>query len=358
MNATQIGLAASLALILVFPQRQGGWFLSGCSSHVAQSTTAWQQPPPAGLPPVPVPADDPMTVEKVDLGRQLFYDRRVATQARSACADCHVPDHGLAGREPTMAFHRNSPTVFNRAYGEYEFWDGSAGRSLEELVRGVLAFVNFGAKRPVWERLRNVSGYRKEFERAFGREPDEVAVVQAIATYCRTLLAGGAPYDRFIGGDSNAMTASAQRGRSLFFGRGQCASCHSGPNFTDEQFHNIGIGQEDPQKRFYPPEQAGKPEFPELGRFNLTHRIEDRGAFKTPTLRELESTGPYMHDGRFGTLEEVVDYYDRGGLRALGMDPRMQPLGLTAEEKTDLVEFLRSLSANPPVPPAPTLPPS
>lgn len=297
-----------------------------------------------------------MTEEKVALGRLLFYDRRVASQPRSACADCHVPEHGFSGRESTMAFHRKSPTVLNRAYGTFEFWDGSAGRSLEDLTLGVLRFVNATAERPSWERLRDLPSYRLAFQRAFGRDPDQEGEVHAIASYCRTLLAGDAPADRFAAGDAAAISAAAKRGRVLFFGKAGCASCHLGPNFTDEAFHDIGIGQEDPQRRFYPAGVAGKPEFPELGRFNLTHRIEDRGAFKTPTLRELASTGPYMHDGRFDTLEQVVEYYDRGGLQALGMDPRVHPLGLSPTDKTDLVAFLMALSGNHPPPTAPALP--
>jgi cytochrome c peroxidase len=292
----------------------------------------------------------------VELGRKLFYDRRVASQPNSACADCHLPDHGFAGRDPVMGFHRNSPTVLNRAYGDYEFWDGSAGRSLEALVDGVLRFVNFGAPVPAWERLKANASYRAEFQRAFGRDPDQAALIQALASYCRTLLAGDAPYDRFVAGDSTALSESAQRGSKLFASKG-CASCHAGPNFTDEQFHGIGIGQEDPQQRFYAPSLLGKPDYPELGRFNLTHRIADRGAFKTPTLRELVSSGPYMHDGRFATLEAVVDYYDRGGLGVLGVDARIRQLGLSAEQQADLVAFLRALSASPPVPAAPLLPP-
>ncbi len=331
--------------------------LVACERPVASRATPWTQPPPLGLPAVPVPADNPMTVEKVELGRQLYYDRRIATQSRSSCQDCHPADHGYADREPTMGFHRNSPTVWNRAYGDFEFWDGSAGRSLEQLVSGVLRFVNQGASRPVAERIADIPGYRHAFLEVFGRPPDQTAVVQAIATFCRTLLAGNSTYDRFEAGDRSALSPEAQRGLALFRGKAGCASCHAGPNFTDEQFHDIGIGQEDPQERFYPPGARGKPDFPELGRFNVTHRIEDRGAFKTPTLRELVNTGPYMHDGRFGTLEQVIAYYDRGGFGVLGMDPRVHPLGLSAQEKSDLVAFLRSLSASPPAPAPPVLPP-
>ncbi len=333
---------------------------TGAAPPARESRTPDAGQPPLGLPAVPVPADDPMTVEKVELGRLLYYDRRLATQWHSSCADCHPPDHGYAGREPTMGFHRNSPTVFNRAYGHWEFWDGSAGQSLEDLVAGVLRFVEWRAKTPYWERLAAIPGYRTAFERAFGRGPDQENVVQAIATYCRTILAGDSPYDRWVAGDRGALSAEAQRGRELFFGKAGCASCHSGPNFTDERFHDIGIGQDDPERRFYAPDPRDKPEFPELGRFNVTHRIEDRGAFKTPTLRELLETAPYMHDGSFTSLDEVVEYYARGGIggtAGLGVDPRIRPLGLTADEKRDLVAFLRSLSANRPPPPAPALPP-
>lgn len=301
---------------------------------------------------MPVPTDDPITVEKVELGRLLFYDRRAASQANSACSDCHAPDHGYAGRDATMSFHRNAPTVLNRAYGDYEFWDGSAGRSLEELVSGVLRFVNAGAARPCWERLDEVPAYHRAFREAFGRPPDERAVAQALASFCRTLLAGDAPFDRE---DAGAKSSAAKRGWALFQERG-CNTCHTGFNFTDEQFHDIGIGQENPQKRFYPLGTRGKPDYPELGRFNLTHKLEDRGAFKTPTLRELDATGPYMHDGRFETLEEVVDYYDRGGAAVLGVDARIRPLGLSAEQKSDLVAFLHALSSGAGAPPAPALP--
>jgi len=286
-----------------------------------------------------------MTVEKVELGRLLFYDERVATQPHSSCADCHSPEHGFAGREPSMAFHRNVPTVLNRAYGRYEFWDGSAGASLEELVHGVLAFLNADAKQPCWERLRAIPEYTLAFRRAFGREADEQAVIQALATFSRTLLAGDSPFDRFEAGDTEAISEEARHGLALFRGVAGCSSCHAGANFTDEEFHNIGIGQELPQARFYPAGSRGKPDFPELGRFNMTHRIEDRGAFKTPTLRELVSTGPYMHDGRFGTLDDVVEYYDRGGLAAIGVDARIHPLHLDAHDKQCLVAFLRALSS-------------
>ncbi len=314
--------------------------------------TPWTPPPQRGLPPVTAPANNPLTLEKIELGRMLYYDRRVASEPRSACVDCHPADHGYAGREVTQGFHRNVPTVWNRAYGTHEFWDGAAGSSLEELVAGVLRFVNVGAARPVEARLREIPGYRHAFHRAFGRDPDLESVVAALASYCRTLLAGNSPYDR------GALSDAERRGLGLFLGKASCAGCHPPPLFTDERFHVTGIGQEDPQRRFYPPGLRGKADFPELGRFNVTHRLEDRGAFKTPTLRELVDTGPYMHDGRFSTLAQVVDYYDRGGLGEAGQSDRLHPLGLTAGEKLDLIAFLRALSASPPPPLPPALPPA
>ncbi len=225
------------------------------------------------------------------------------------------------------------PTSLNRAYGRYEFWDGEAGQSLEQLVSGVLLFVNQSADDRFWERIAAVPGYREQFQQVFGRAPDARGIIEAIATYQRTLLAGDAPYDRAQAGDHAALSAAAERGQTLF-GQLGCDGCHSGPNFTDEEFHNIGIGQREPRKRFYP-EGNHKPPFPELGRFNLTHRPEDMGAFKTPTLRELDHTGPYMHDGSLETLEEVVDYYDHGGEQVATQDPRIKPLGLTSAQKSD-----------------------
>jgi cytochrome c peroxidase len=309
---------------------------------------------PLGLPPVPVPQGDPYTIAKAELGRQLFYDRRLGDPEMS-CADCHKPEHGFAGIDATQGFHRNVPTAFNRAYGRFEFWDGSAGTTLEELIYGVLRFINRSGSDPYWERLQAIPSYRKQFQAVFGRPPDEGGVIQAIATFSRTLLAGDSPYDRFKAGDRKAMTPAAQRGLILFSGKAGCAACHTGPNFTDEEFHNIGMGQDETTKRFYPA-TPGKPNFPELGRYNLTKVEADRGAFKTPTLRELTQTDPYMHAGQLETLEDVVAYYDRGGLGVPTQDPRIHPLGLTGPEKTALVAFLRALSSGRAPPPPPELP--
>ena len=332
------------------------WIAAGCAREAVAHQAAVHLAPPRGLPDVPIPVGNLLTQEKIDLGRWLFYERRVAAQPQSACVDCHVPEAGYAGLDAAMSFHRRAPTVLNRAYGDYEFWDGSAGRSMEEVVRGVLHFVNFGADEPAWTRLGSVPGYRRAFTVAFGRPIDEDAVVDALACYSRTLLAGDSPEDRFSAGDRAALSPKQQRGRELFYGAAGCGHCHSGPNFTDESFHVTGIGQDHPLHRYYADDPHGKPEFPELGKFNVTGRLADRGAFKTPTVRELARRRFYMHDGSLHSLAEVVAYYNRGGTGVLGIDPAIHPLALSAEQQDDLVAFLGSLSSSQAIPAPPELP--
>ncbi len=330
--------------------------MAGCNAGQGRERKPDFTKVPLGLPPVPVPPTDPFTVPKAELGWRLFYDRRLASKPGAACADCHQPEHGFAGTDATHKFHRNVPTALNRAYGEWEFWDGAAGRTLEELIGGVLAFVNKDSDDRYWDRIATIPGYRVEFRQVFGREPDAHGIVQALATYQRTLLAGNAPFDRAQAGDASALSETARRGQGLFFGPAGCADCHRGPNFTDEKFHNIGIGQREPYKQFYTDIGRHKPPYPELGRFNRTQRPEDLGAFKTPTLRELDHTDPYMHDGSLATLAEVVDYYNQGGERNANLDPRIKPLGLTDSQKADLIAFLHALSTDGVAPPTPVLP--
>jgi cytochrome c peroxidase len=174
-------------------------------------------------------------------------------------------------------------------------------------------------------------GYVQRFKKAFGT--DEISIDQvgkAIATFERTIFSGNAPYDRYKAGDKKAMSSEQVRGMDVFFNKAACDSCHLGFNFTDNSFVNIGIGMDRPS--------------PDLGRFMVTHREEDKGAFKTPTLREIEHTGPYMHDGRFKTLEEVVDHYNKGGIKNPWLDQRLKPLNLTDQDKADLVAFMKALS--------------
>jgi cytochrome c peroxidase len=300
---------------------------------------AWQpdlwQDPPKGLPPVPVPTDNPMSVEKVELGRKLYFDKRLSSDGTIACSSCHNPSQGFSNG---VAFSpgvggklgsRNAPTVYNSAYSTTQFWDGRA-RSLEEQALGPIQNpVEMATNLP--KMVATVSGipeYAAEFQKVFGEGPvTETKVAMAIAAFERTILSGDAPYDRFKAGDKSALSPGAQRGLAVFEGKGRCVLCHLGPNFMDNQFHNLGVGT-----------QAEKPD---TGHMMLTKNEKDFGKFKTPTLRNVALTAPYMHDGSESTLEAVVELYDKGGIKNKNLDPLIQPLGLTPEEQADLVTFLK-----------------
>lgn len=327
----------------------------GCSRGVAAprpTSTPLRVSVPLGLPAeIPIPPGNPLTIEKVELGRLLYFDPRLSADGTISCASCHDPARGFADPGPVSTGirgqkgGRNAPTVLNRAYGDLEFWDGRAS-SLEEQAGGPIQNpVEMGFTAPgAAERVQGIPGYRERFRQVFGTETVSFAeVTSAIAAFERTLLSGNAPYDRFQGGDRKALSESAQRGLLLFNGKALCVACHFGPNFTDEKFHNLGVGQ--------------KAKNPDPGRFAVTHREEDRGAFKTPTLRDVARTSPYMHDGSRKSLEAVIDLYDAGGEPSPRLDPLIHPLRLSAGEKGDLVAFLEALTGEvPPVSPPAELP--
>jgi cytochrome c peroxidase len=300
--------------------------------------------PPLGLPPVQWPEDNPFSSAKAELGRLLYFDRRLSSDGTIACASCHEPGKAFTDSSPfstgigKQVGGRSAPTVINRAYSTSQFWDGRA-ESLEEQVKGPLAnpiemtidMEEGKAHRETVRRIRAVAGYVKRFQEVFGATEITIDhVAKAVATFERTVLSGNAPYDRYQAGDKSAMTEAQVRGMDLFFNKVACDSCHLGFNFTDGSYENVGIGMDKPK--------------PDLGRFVVSKKEDDKGAFKTPTLREVEHTGPYMHDGRFRTLEEVVEHYDRGGIKNPYLDQRIKPLNLSAREKADLVAFLKALS--------------
>ena len=304
-----------------------------------------QTPPPVplGLPPVQWPADNPYTHEKAELGKLLYFDPRLSSDATVSCASCHAPEKGYTDCAPVSTGikqqkgGRSAPTVINRAYTTLQFWDGRAS-SLEEQAKWPLAnpieMTNEQeadkAHDAAMGRLRQIPGYVALFEKAYGDRTvtlDQVA--KAIATFERTVVSGNAPYDRYKAGETKAMTTAQVNGMKLFFGKARCDSCHLGFNFSDESFMNIGIGWE-----------KGEPA--DLGRFKVTGREEDKGAFKTPTLRDIPLTGPYMHDGSMATLEEVVEHYNQGGIKNPYLSQSMKPLGLTDEEQADLIDFLKN----------------
>lgn len=298
---------------------------------------------PAGLGAIPWPEDNPYTEKKAELGRYLFFDKRLSGDGTVSCATCHDPAKGftdqisvsvgIQGNQGT----RNAQTVINSAYVKKLFWDGRAD-SLEDQCRGpianpkemALADDPHVAYKNCHNRLFAISGYRKLFKEAFGEENFTLdQVVQAIATYERTILSGNSAFDKFILGDKSAMTPEQIHGMRIF-NKKNCATCHFGLTFTDGKFHNIGVGMDKPN--------------PDLGRYNITHDPKDWGAFRTPGLRDVHDSPPYMHDGSLKTLAEVIDYYDRGGNPNKNLHPAMTPLNLTPEEKKALLSFMEALN--------------
>ncbi|WP_240928178.1 cytochrome-c peroxidase [Thalassoroseus pseudoceratinae] len=290
---------------------------------------------PAGLDAIAHPEDNPITEAKVKLGKALYFDKRLSEDRTISCATCHDPKKGWSDGRSTSAGvggklgGRNAPTIINSVYNKLQFWDGRAG-SLEEQALGPIQNpieMNMSMDLAL-ERLEAVEGYRDMFKEAFGDEKiTDKRIGQAIAAYERTIVSGDAPYDRFKAGDENALSESAQRGMKLFFGAAVCASCHSGPNFTDNAFHNIGIGMDK--------------EEPDVGRYAVSKLKGDTGSFKTPTLREIARSAPYMHDGSLKTLEEVVEHYNKGGIDNPYLDEEIFPLELSEQDKKDLVTFMK-----------------
>lgn len=291
--------------------------------------------PPAGLPEVPVPEDNPLTAAKVELGKQLYFDKRLSIDKTVSCASCHDPAKGWSNGESVATGvslkkgGRSAPTVLNTAYQTSQFWDGRA-RTLEDQALGPIQnpIEMAMSLEQVVERLNGIGGYRKQFKEVFNA--DEVTsenIAKAIASYERTVLSGDAPFDRYKAGDAQALSPAAERGRALFFGKANCSACHAGPNFTDNAFHNIGVGMDKPQ--------------PDIGRQEQSKLEGDRGAFKTPTLRDIARSAPYMHDGSLQTLEDVVEHYNKGGIANPQLDEELFELKLTATEKADLVTFLK-----------------
>jgi cytochrome c peroxidase len=319
---------------------------------VLKGENGFTVPVPLGLDPdaMQIPAENPLSAAKIELGKMLYFDKRLSKDATIACATCHDPALGFTDQKPFSSGvaggvgNRNSPTVINSGFMLFQFWDGRAP-TLEEQAKGPIANpVEMASTLDVSvQSIAKVKGYQPYFEKAFGDGVVTIdRVVQAIASYERTVLSGNSAWDRFVDGDKSALSESAQRGLTLFEGKALCTRCHVGFNLSDSLFHNLGVGMSKPK--------------PDLGRFVVSAKEEDKGGFKTPMLRDLQKTAPYMHDGSVKTLEEVVEFYDKGGEKNQWLDAKVQPLQLTAEEKKDLVAFLRSLEGDwKPVTP-PTLP--
>jgi cytochrome c peroxidase len=333
--------------------------------------------PPLGLPPMPVPAANPLTREKIDLGRQLFMDRRLSHNNTMSCAMCHVPEQGFTSNELGAAIgmegrsqRRNAPSTFNVGYNRSFFHDGREPH-LEEQVWGPLLTkteMDMPSMGYVTEKVRQMPEYKGLFEAAFGGPVTVERIGQAIASYERTVVSGNSRFDRwYYGGDESTLDAQEQQGFQVFMGKGRCATCHLVGEkyalFTDHKFHNTGLGWERtmfPERNSYKVQLAPgifvnvmgsllksfEPPQPDVGRYEVTIDPKDRWAYKTPILRNVALTAPYMHDGSLATLEDVVEFYDKGGIDNENKSPLLVPLKLDAHERTALVAFMKSLTGD------------
>jgi cytochrome c peroxidase len=332
-------------------------------------------PVPAGVLPPEVPEDNPLTAAKVELGKKLYLDTRISTDGTVACATCHDPRHAFADGRGTKTSAgvggalgtRNAPTVLNAAFLSEQFWDGRAATLEEQAVQPLINPIEHGFPdhATVLGRLEELEDYGPLFRAAFASGDITIEQVgRAIASFERTLVSVEAPIDRFLAGDENAISDAAKRGWAIFNGKARCNNCHGHigafPLFTDEDYHNIGVGVgavdfEAVARKAADAVAKGQSidglaledaEASELGRFIVTREPRHLGAFKTPQLRNVARTAPYMHDGSEATLGDMIEFYDRGGNNNPYLDGGMRPLGLTAEEKADLVELLETFTSD------------
>jgi cytochrome c peroxidase len=301
------------------------------------------QPLPQGLASyaeMTIPADNPMTPEKVALGRQLFFDKRLSGDESRSCYDCHVCEKGLTDGLPkaigayNKPLPRSSPTLWNIGYHQAFYWDGRSA-SLEKQAMAAWKGGNMGAEgkeKEIADRVNALKGYRDQFQKVFGGEATPENMMQAISAYERTIITGDTPWDKWKAGDDSAMQGAIARGWQVFQDA-KCTNCHDGALFTDQQYHNVGVGMDKPE--------------PDVGRFKVTNKPEDTGAFKTPTLRDVAKSAPYFHDGSMATLEETVDFMLGGGRPNPYLDKKnLEKRTVTKEQRDDLLAFLRSLSVN------------
>lgn len=298
------------------------------------------RPPPLGLPAEQLapPADNPFSPERFALGRRLFFDPILSRDRSVSCASCHQPDHGFASGDPRaigiagQRADRNAPTLLNRALGTRQMWDGHAASLEEQALLPIENQKEMGLPlEQALARLRGDREYDALFRTAFADGVTRDNLARAIATFVRKLLVGNSPVDRFREAvDLAALGTDELAGLWIWESKGRCWRCHPSPNYTDEQFHDTGVGAVNGE--------------PEPGRFAITADEHDRGRFKTPTLRGLALTAPYMHDGSLATLEDVVAYYRRGGNPNRNLDESVAPIEMTDEDAAHLVAFLKALS--------------
>ncbi len=359
-------------------------FVAGLLGAIAVFGGDTAENPLLGLPPVPIPADNPQTPEKIALGEKLYHEERFSTTGDVACLTCHDPEKAFTdsplktseGIEKKTGT-RNSPTVINSAYFSSQFWDGRSPDLEDQALHPFINPVEHGLADhgPILEIVRTDPDYVAAFSEVFGKTGDEITmreVTLAIAAFERTVIAGNSPFDRyFYGGETDALTDQQKRGFDLFVNQGRCVSCHvieqTQALFTDNRFHNIGVGINNIQKdvpelatNFLEAERTVSEvdvevltdaRTSELGRFAINRDFDDLGSFKTPTLRNVAVTAPYMHDGSVETLKDVVVHYNNGGVTDVG-DPvndflsgGIRPLNLEEEQIDDLVAFMEALTS-------------
>ena len=340
---------------------------------------AYVDKPPLGLPPIPSPENNPLSPEKIELGRLLFFDRRLSHNNTFSCAMCHIPEQGFSSNELATAVgiegrtvRRNSPTIYNTAYLDRLFHDGRE-RTLEQQIWGpLLAHNEMGnpAVGQVIEQIMAIPDYRTRFENAFAGRPVSMETVgMALASYERVLVSANSPFDRwYYGGEEEAMSTDQQAGFHLFTGKANCSACHQLSSesalFTDQLMHNTGIGYQrsmsntpaETRVQVAPGEHiavrgdvvadATEPPPNDLGLYEITENPDDRWKYRTPTLRNITLTAPYMHNGSISSLEEVIVFYNVGGIRNELLDPLLRPLNLSDEESNQLLAFLNTLTGD------------
>ncbi len=334
----------------------GVWFVGVCSVGLCAWGADPDRPPPLPKDTLPVelpldaipsglarnrvaPVDNELLPERVRLGRKLFFDPLLSADGTVACASCHDPQHGFASAEPrAVGIHgkvgtRNAPSLLNRAYGSSFFWDGRTATLEAQALEPIVNPVELGSQvQNVVTKLAADAEYRRAFAAAYEGGVTAENLGRALAAFERVLLSGDSLVDRFQAGDAAALSESQRRGLWVYEGRGRCWRCHHGPNYTDEAFHNTGV--------------AALQSHPDPGRFAVTQDEADRGKFKTPSLRGVSRSSPYMHDGSLATLRDVVEFYNRGGGKNPRLDPLMRPLELTPQEVDSLIEFLKALDGS------------
>ncbi|MGF1670653.1 MAG: cytochrome-c peroxidase [Balneolaceae bacterium] len=318
-------------------------FICICLLISELQTDIWNDPHKIPIPlgldlHMPVPEENLPTKEKIELGEKLFFDSRLSKDLTVSCASCHKPEFGFADTSAVsigidaQTGLRNVPTLINRAYGRMFSWDGRAQTLEEQVLLPISNPIEMDMNiDELVKRLQEIPEYKEAFRRTYDSGVTVEGISFALSTYIRTILSGNSIFDLYMHGETDTFPPPVLRGLQLFRGKANCTNCHVGPNFTDEQFHNTGVA-------------FTNSSFADKGRYRITEDESDTGVFKTPTLREIEHTPPYMHDGNIKTLEEVIEFYNRGGNPNPYLSNEVEPLDLTDDEKRDLIEFLRSLS--------------